>query len=51
MRERERDNIIYMFINKRNERKSPGTTLVLFLPGESLRPKQRGLVPADELNY
>jgi hypothetical protein len=48
---REREIIKYTcVINKEKRKKSPATTLGLFLP-ENLRPKQRGLSPADALNY
>jgi hypothetical protein len=43
--------IEYTCVKTKKEKKSPATTLGLFLPKENLRPEQRGLSPAGALNY
>jgi hypothetical protein len=48
----EREIIKYTYvINKEMRKRGPATILGLFFPRESLRPDQRGLSPADALNY
>ena len=48
--ERERVIIKYAVLNKEKGKKSPATTLGLFLP-ENLKTEQEGLSPADALSY